>query len=149
MILKVVRIVFLKMWMHSYTAGSNLWLFVWSFLWFPILCEQAAKALARLPWQPVNSAVWTKFICFVEDYSNISVKHLSKYLLWDSNKCLFHFSHYKSMETLSCHSNESTRATGIKNTPYVEPNVMNIAAKFQLHPSYGFWDDFWIFLHKI
>ena len=29
-------------------------------------------------------------------------------------KAYFHISHYKSMETLSCHSNESTRATAIK-----------------------------------
>ena len=26
----------------------------------------------------------------------------------------FHFSHYKSMETLSCHSNQSSYPTGIK-----------------------------------
>ena len=46
----------------------------------------------------------------------------------------FHFSHYKSMETLSCHSNESTWAMAIKNIIYVEANVMNMYAKFQLHP---------------
>ena len=38
-------------------------------------------------------------------------------------KTYFHFSHYKSMETLSCHSKESTRATAIKNILYVEANV--------------------------
>ena len=32
-----------------------------------------------------------------------------------------------------------------KNIVYVEANVMNIYAKFQLHPPYGFWqEDFWI-----
>ena len=41
------------------------------------------------------------------------------------------------METLSCHSNESTWAMTIKNIIYIEANVMNIYAKFQLHPSYG------------
>ena len=50
----------------------------------------------------------------------------------------FHFSHHKYMETLSCHSNESTRSTTIKNKVYVEAIVMNIYAKFQLHPPYGF-----------
>ena len=25
---------------------------------------------------------------------------------------------------------------------------MNIYAKFQLHPHYGFWEDFWIFFFK-
>ena len=42
------------------------------------------------------------------------------------------------METLSCHSNKSTLATTIKNVIHVEANVMNIYAKFQLHPLYGF-----------
>ena len=41
------------------------------------------------------------------------------------------------METLSYHSNESTWATTIENTIFVETNVMNIYAKFQLHPPYG------------
>ena len=45
----------------------------------------------------------------------------------------FHFSHCKSMETVSCHSNETTWATTIKNIIYVETNVMNKYAKFQLH----------------
>ena len=38
------------------------------------------------------------------------------------------------METLSCHSNESTWATTTTKKNYVEANVMNIYAKFQLHP---------------
>ena len=42
------------------------------------------------------------------------------------------------METFSCHSNESTRAMKIKNIIYVEANVTNMYAKFQLHPPYGF-----------
>ena len=28
-----------------------------------------------------------------------------------------------------------------KNTVYVEANVVNISAKFQLHPPYGFWEE--------
>ena len=38
----------------------------------------------------------------------------------------------------------------IKNTIYVEANVMNMYhAKFQLHPPYSFWaEDFWIFFRK-
>ena len=42
------------------------------------------------------------------------------------------------METISCHINKSTWATTIKNISYVEANVMNMYAKFQLHPPYGF-----------
>ena len=37
----------------------------------------------------------------------------------------------------------------IKNILFIEANVMNISAKFQLHPPYGFWgDDFLIFFRK-
>ena len=95
-----------------------------------------------------NSLVWTKLICLVEDCSpDISEQLLPKYLQRDSNYYLnsnFHFSHYKPVETVSCHSNESTWATAIKNITFVEANVMNIYAMCQLHLPHGFWgDDFW------
>ena len=50
----------------------------------------------------------------------------------------FLFSHYKSSGTISCHSNQSSYPTGIKNTTYVEANVLSMNAMFQLHPPYGF-----------
>ena len=50
----------------------------------------------------------------------------------------FDFSHYKSMETISCHSNQSSYPTRIKNTKFVKANVLSMYAKFQLHPPYGF-----------
>ena len=53
----------------------------------------------------------------------------------------FLFSHYKSMGTISCHSNQSSYLTGIKNTTFVEANVLSMYAKFQLHPPYGFWEE--------
>ena len=49
-------------------------------------------------------------------------------------KAHFHFSHYKYMETLSCHSNQSAYAKAIKNKIFVEANAVNISAKFQLYP---------------
>ena len=49
----------------------------------------------------------------------------------------FHFSHYNSMGTISCHSNQSSYPTEIKNTTYVEANVLSMYAKFPLHPLYG------------
>ena len=50
------------------------------------------------------------------------------------------------METLSCHSYESTWAMTIKNIIYVEAFVMNMYAKFQLHSPYSFSvEDFLIF----
>ena len=51
----------------------------------------------------------------------------------------FHFSHCKSMETLSCHSNQSAWATAIKNNIFVEAIVRNNSAKFQLYPPNSFW----------
>ena len=36
----------------------------------------------------------------------------------------FQFSHYKSMEILGCHSNQSSYPTGIKNKTFVENNVL-------------------------
>ena len=50
----------------------------------------------------------------------------------------FPFSHYKSMGTISCHSNQSSYQPGIKYTTYVEANVLSMYAKFWLHPLYGF-----------
>ena len=46
--------------------------------------------------------------------------------------------HYKSMEYISCHSNQRSYPTGIKNIIYVKANVLSMYAKFQLHPPYGF-----------
>ena len=37
----------------------------------------------------------------------------------------------------------------IKNTNFVEANVMNISAKFQLHPPYGFWGDDFLYFSQI
>ena len=46
----------------------------------------------------------------------------------------FHFSHYKSMGTISCHSNQSSYPTGIKNTTYVEANVLTCMSSFGFIP---------------
>ena len=50
----------------------------------------------------------------------------------------FQFSHYMSMGTISCHSNQSSYPTRIKNTTFVEANVLSMYAKIQLQPPYGF-----------
>ena len=45
----------------------------------------------------------------------------------------FHFSHYKSMETESCHSNQSSYLTGTKNNFFfffVLANARNFYAKY-------------------
>ena len=75
----------------------------------------------------------------MEDYSiNISVKKKSNISSKTAETVNFQFSHYKSMGTKSCHSNQSSYPTGIKNTTFVEANVLTMYAKFQLHPLYGF-----------
>ena len=95
-----------------------------------------------------NLAVWTKFICLVDDYSTQGtfLKNFCHNICSEIEiKTYFHFSHYKSMEIICCHSDGSTRATAIK-TIFVEAIVMNISTKFQLHSLHGFWgEDFWIF----
>ena len=53
----------------------------------------------------------------------------------------FHFSHYKSFGTISCHSNHSSYPTGIKNTIFVKGIVLSMYAKFRLHPPYGFREE--------
>ena len=75
----------------------------------------------------------------MEDYSiNISVKKKS-YIPNDLAEIVnFHLSHYKSMGTLSCHSNQSSFPTGIKNTTFVEAYVLSMYANIQLPPTYGF-----------
>ena len=78
----------------------------------------------------------------MEDYSiNISVKKKSNISGKTAETVNFQFSHYKSMGTISCHSNQSSYPTGIKNTTFVEANVLIMYAKFQLHPPYGFREE--------
>ena len=94
----------------------------------------------QLPWPPIKISDLDKIHMVGK---GLLQKHFCKTFF--KNICSnteinanFHFSHYKSMETLSCHSNESTWAMTIKNIIYVGANVMNMYAKFQLHPPYGF-----------
>ena len=117
--------------------GDDFWIFFREF----ILSD--AMATNQIQWFGQNS-------CLVEDYSrNISVKLLSKYLQWDGNKSPFSLFPYKSMETLSCHSNQNAWATAIKNNNFVEAIVRNNSAKFQLYPPNSFWGvEFWIFFLK-
>ena len=45
------------------------------------------------------------------------------------------------METLSCHSNQSSYLTGMKTIAFVEGNVQGKYANFQLHPPYSFREE--------
>ena len=82
-----------------------------------------------------NQAIWTKVVCSMEDHSiNISVKKNSNIPNDLAEIVNFHFSHYKSMETLSFHSNKSSYLTKIKYITVVEGNVLSNYAKCRLHP---------------
>ena len=75
----------------------------------------------------------------MEDYSiNISVKKKSNIPIDLAEIVNFHYSHYKSIETLSCHSNQSSYPTEIKKITFVDGNILSKYAKFELHPPYGF-----------
>ena len=93
-----------------------------------------------LPLQPIKLSNSDKNLMKSEELFN---KHFCKnkiplYPNETVEVSIFHFSHYKSMETISCHSNQSFYPTGIKTITFVEGNVLCKYAKFQLHPPYGF-----------
>ena len=85
-----------------------------------------------------NQTIGTKVIINIQDYSiNISVK--KSIIPNDLTEIVsFHFSHYKAMETLSCHSNQSSYLTKIKNISFVEGNGLSKYVNFRLLPPYGF-----------
>ena len=89
--------------------------------------------------QPIELRESDKSLITVENYSiNISVKKNSIIPYETVEISNFHFSHYKSIETISLHSNQSSHPPGLKNLTFVEGNVLCKYAKFQLHPPYGF-----------
>ena len=45
------------------------------------------------------------------------------------------------METLNCHSNQSSYPPGIKDTNYVEATVRNMCTKYRLNPHDSFWEE--------
>ena len=70
------------------------------------------------------------------DYSIIiSVKLVSNIPNGSADIVNFHFSHYKSMETIICHRTHSSYPTGIKSITFVEGNAVSKYVKFQLHPT--------------
>ena len=83
------------------------------------------------PRQPIKLSDLDKSCMNMQDYS-INIPNETEKIV------NFLFSHYKSMGTVSCHSNQSSYPTGIKNTTFEEANVLSMYAKFQLHPTYGF-----------
>ena len=77
---------------------------------------------------------------------HISVKLLSIYLQWDSNKGQFSLFPLYANGNLPQQWNHMTNNN--KNTSFVEANLTNISAKFQLYSPYGFWRDDFLFFWK-
>ena len=75
------------------------------------------NSLFMLPRQPIKLRETDKSLITVENYSiNISVK-INSIIPYETVEIFnFLFSHYKSIETISCHSNQSSYPTEIKNT---------------------------------
>ena len=97
---------------------------------YPLICPLQPIKLSNLDKSPMKHAgLLNKYFC--KKNSNIPNDF--------AEIVNFNFSHYKSMGTISCHSNHSSYPTGIKNTTYVEANALSMYAKFRLHPLYGFW----------
>ena len=94
----------------------------------PFMSPRQPIKLSYLDKSRMQHATLNKHIC--EKKSNISSE--------TAETVNFQFSHYKSMGTISCHINQSSYRTGIRNTTFVEANVLSMYAKFQLHPPYGF-----------
>ena len=77
----------------------------------------------------MNKVIFTKVALNVEDYSiNIYVKTNSNIPSLTTENANFHF-FYKSMETSSCHSNQSSYPIEIKTYMYMNFFSMN----FQFH----------------
>ena len=92
-----------------------------------------------LPSQPIKSSDLDKIRM---KHGGLLNKHFCKKKSNNPNDLAevvnFYFFHYKSTETLSCHSNQSSYPTRIKNITFVEGKVQSKYAKFRLHPLYGF-----------
>ena len=127
-----------------------LWTLLQSFSFIALMASEELISLIffanlafRLPWKPMKFWGLDKNCMF-------GTGPLHKHFWTNCNEIAinanFHFSYYKPMKILSCHSKESTHATAIKNIVFIETNVMIISVKFQLHPPYGLWgNDFFIF----
>ena len=105
-----------------------------------------------LPWQPIKindldkiHMVWRGLL--QEHFCKILSKYLQYYT--EINLPISTSPIISLWKLLSCHSTETTWATTIKNVISVQASVMNMYAKFQRHPPYDFWEDFWIFFSKI
>ena len=79
----------------------------------------------RLPWQPIQFSGLNKIHRFGR---GLPKEHLCKIFVKIFKTAInanFHFSHYRSMVTVSCHSNQSSYPIGIKKHNYSFPRPID------------------------
>ena len=91
-----------------------------------------------LPWQPIKFSDLDKIHMNRRGLlKKRFCKNKSKYLQWGSKSGKFHFSHYKSMETISCHSNQSFYPIGTKKQYYL--STLHIDAMCEILQESASW----------
>ena len=95
-----------------------------------------------LPWQPIQFSDLDKIHM---NHRGLLKKHFCKK---KQNICSetakianFHFSYYKSMETITCHSNQSSYPIGTKNNIIRSPCLQMLCVKYGKNPLHGFRGD--------
>ena len=82
-------------------------------------------------WQPIKFRDLDKSTWIVEDNSrNIYVEKILNICSETAKIATFHFSRYQSMETISCHSNQSSYPIGTKNTIIRSPHLQMLYVKY-------------------
>ena len=92
-----------------------------------------------LPWQTIKYSDLDKIHM---NHRGLLKKHFCKKNLniWSETAKIayFHFSHYKSMETISCHSNQSSYLIGTKNNIIRSPYLQMLCVKYGKNRLHGF-----------
>ena len=98
-----------------------------------------------LPWQPIKFSDLDKIPMnrrglLKEDFCKKNLNTCSE----TAKIANFHFSHYKSMETISFHGNHSSYPTGPENTIIRFPGLQMLFVKFSKNQFHGFsWGVVW------
>ena len=100
--------------------------------------------------EPSHETIGPHSLTWVNSYKSLS-QHFSLSLAMATNRKIainanFPFSHYKSIETSRCHSNESIRPTAIKIIIFVEANLTNFCQVSALFP---LWFLGWFFFFNL
>ena len=126
-----------------------LWTFLQSFSFVPHMALRRwflyvffANIKFRLPWQPIKFSGLDKIHMvgrgLLNEHSLNVCQNTCCEIAINAN---FHFSHYKSMANISCHSYQSCYPIGTKNTIIHSPGLLMIYVKFVKNQRHGFRGD--------